>query len=101
MALARDGQSGLALGAWGAVQATCAGVAIAMSGALRDIFSNLATTGALGPALTGAETGYGIVYHIEIMLLFAALIAIGPLAKHAPPPKSNSDGRFGLTEFPT
>ncbi len=101
MALVRDGQSGLALGAWGAVQATCSGVAIAASGALRDTFSALALNGALGRALQGPETGYGIVYHIEIMLLFAALIAIGPLAKHAPEVKPNHDARFGVTEFPT
>jgi MFS transporter, BCD family, chlorophyll transporter len=101
MGLAREGQSGLALGAWGAVQATCAGVAIALSGALRDIFSSLGQSGALGPALSGPEAGYGIVYHIEITLLLAALIAIGPLAKHAPTPKPDSEGRFGLTEFPT
>ena len=37
MALARDGESGLALGAWGAVQATAAGVAIALGGVLRDV----------------------------------------------------------------
>jgi MFS transporter, BCD family, chlorophyll transporter len=108
MALARTGQSGgqsgLALGAWGAVQATCSGIAIALSGALRDIFSGLASSGALGPALNSPATGYGMVYHIEIMLLFAALIAIGPLAKHAPDTQTdtqtNGEG-FGLTEFPT
>ena len=51
MALARDGQSGLALGAWGAVQATAAGVAIALGGILRDCVSALAAQGALGAAL--------------------------------------------------
>ena len=101
MALTRGDGSGMALGVWGAVQATCGGIAIAVSGALRDIFSALATNGSLGPALSGPETGYGIVYHIEIMLLFAALIAIGPLAKHAPDKKTETDDRFGLTEFPT
>lgn len=101
MALARDGQSGLALGAWGAVQATAAGVGIAFGGAMRDLVSSLASKGALGPALSGPATGYTFVYHLEIGLLFAALIAIGPLARHAatqpgaPPPK------FGLAEFPT
>ena len=42
MALARDGHSGLALGAWGAVQATAAGAAIALGGAMRDVVSSLA-----------------------------------------------------------
>jgi MFS transporter, BCD family, chlorophyll transporter len=101
MGLSRGGQSGLALGAWGAVQATCAGIAIAMSGALRDLFSTLSQQGALGPAMSGPEAGYGIVYHLEIMLLIAALIAIGPLAKHAPATQTNDGDRFGLTEFPT
>jgi BCD family chlorophyll transporter-like MFS transporter len=35
--------NGLALGAWGAVQATCAGVAMALGGALRDVRLGLAT----------------------------------------------------------
>jgi MFS transporter, BCD family, chlorophyll transporter len=101
MAMARGGRSGLALGAWGAVQATCSGVAIALSGALRDGFSTLASHGAMGSALNTPATGYGMVYHLEILLLFAALIAIGPLAKHAPQQQPDGDGRFGLTEFPT
>jgi BCD family chlorophyll transporter-like MFS transporter len=104
MALTRNGQSGLALGAWGAVQATCSGIAIAISGGLRDTVSALAQAGHFGPALMGPQTGYGFVYHVEILLLFAALIAIGPLAKHAPAREAANDTvptRFGLTEFPT
>ncbi|MBS0579147.1 MAG: PucC family protein [Proteobacteria bacterium] len=73
--------NGLALGAWGAVQACAAGTAIAISGALRDLFSTLAAHGALGPALTGPAVGYGCVYHIEVVMLFATLIAIGPLVR--------------------
>jgi BCD family chlorophyll transporter-like MFS transporter len=71
--------SGLALGAWGAVQAGAAGVAIALGGALRDVVSALATRGALGPVLDNAAVGYGFVYHLEILLLFAALVVLGPL----------------------
>jgi BCD family chlorophyll transporter-like MFS transporter len=100
MALARKGNSGLALGAWGAVQATASGVAIAMGGALRDIVSELATSGALGPALTGPATGYAFVYQLEVFLLFATLAVIGPLAafkRHDAEGKS----RFGLAEFPS
>ena len=92
--------SGLALGAWGAVQATAAGLGIALGGALRDIVSELAMNGALGPALIAPTTGYGFVYHVEIALLFATLVAIGPLVRPAgerrPPPAT----RFGLAEFP-
>lgn len=81
MARERNGETGLALGAWGAVQATSAGVAIALGGAVRDGVSGLAIHGSLGPALVGAATGYGAVYQIEIILLFATLIAIGPLVR--------------------
>jgi BCD family chlorophyll transporter-like MFS transporter len=81
MARERNGETGLALGAWGAVQATSAGIAIALGGAVRDGVTSLAVHGSLGPALTGAATGYGAVYQIEIVLLFATLVAIGPLVR--------------------
>ena len=83
MALARDGESGLALGTWGAVQATAAGGGIALGGGIRDAVSSLASSGALGRALTDPSTGYSVVYHIEIALLFATLVAIGPLVRTA------------------
>ncbi|WP_085340011.1 BCD family MFS transporter [Aquidulcibacter paucihalophilus] len=111
MALARDGQqSGLALGAWGGVQATAAGIGIALGGGIRDLGTQLSGSGALGPAFSGQVTSYGLVYHLEIGLLFAALVAIGPLAKHAPGASkireaqeltNNGEHRFGLAEFPT
>lgn len=100
MARADDGANGLALGAWGAVQASAAGLAIALGGALRDIISELAERGLLGSALNVPSTGYSFVYHLEIALLFAALVAIGPLVRRAwtaPVPP----GRFGLAQFPT
>ncbi|MDP3821945.1 MAG: BCD family MFS transporter [Burkholderiales bacterium] len=101
MNLETHGQSGLALGAWGAVQASAAGIAIAMGGGLRDVISNLATQGALGPALTSPSVGYSFVYHLEIGLLFATLIAIGPLVRTARrEPHPQPAGRFGLAELP-
>jgi len=100
MALARDGGSGLALGAWGAVQASAAGLAIAFGGAFRDAISGLAAQGALGEALTGPATGYAFVYHVEIALLFATLAAIGPLVRPANETRPNAQPRFGLAEFP-
>jgi BCD family chlorophyll transporter-like MFS transporter len=99
MELAERTASGLALGAWGAVQATAAGVAIAFGGILRDIVSGLAESGSLGPALTGPATGYGMVYHVEIGLLFATLIALGPLVRrpeHSVSPRE----AFGISDFP-
>jgi BCD family chlorophyll transporter-like MFS transporter len=99
MALAPQDGSGLALGAWGAVQATTAGVAIALGGAIRDVAGGLAEAGTLGPALATPATGYGVVYHIEIALLFCTLVAIGPLVRTTrerhPEPR-----RLGLAELP-
>jgi BCD family chlorophyll transporter-like MFS transporter len=81
MAKAGPEDTGLALGAWGAVQASAAGLAIAASGILRDLGAHLAESGRLGEALNLPSTGYLIVYHLEIALLFATLLAIGPLVR--------------------
>lgn len=98
MGLNKTADTGLALGAWGAVQATSAGLSIALSGVLRDFCGALAARGALGPALTGPAVGYGSVYTIELILLFATLIAIGPLARQSHP--AGAQSQFGLAEFP-
>lgn len=101
MALARDGQSGLALGAWGAVQATSAGAAIALGGLIRDGVGALAQNGSLGVALQSPATGYGIVYNIEILLLFATLIAIGPLVGSQRSARTSYQQKFGLADMPS
>ena len=83
------------------MQATAAGLAIALGGAMRDVVSALATQGALGPALTSPATGYSVVYHIEIALLFATLVAIGPLDPACATSLATSrQSKFGLAEFP-
>ncbi len=79
MRAAPPGEAGLALGAWGAVQATAAGLAVMGGGVLRDLVAGLASRGALGPALVDPAVGYVFVYQLEIVLLFATLVAIGPL----------------------
>jgi BCD family chlorophyll transporter-like MFS transporter len=84
---AGKGQAGLALGAWGAVQATAAGAAIAAGSLIRDVVGSAATTGAFGEALDAIATGYGAVYFIEIVLLFLTLVVIGPLVRHAGAPQ--------------
>lgn len=81
MSLAPKNQSGLALGAWGAVQATAAGVAMALSGTLRDI-----VTAAIGASqeiwgVTGAAGGYIAVYGLEIALLLVTIAATVPLIR--------------------
>lgn len=101
MARERNGESGLALGAWGAVQATASGIAIAMGGAIADAVSDLGSAGYLGAALSRPESGYGVVYHIEVGLLFATLIAVGPLVRAIPQARAQvSNANFGLAEFP-
>jgi BCD family chlorophyll transporter-like MFS transporter len=79
----RPEDRGLALGAWGATQATAAGLAIACSGILHDAAAALALSGQLGEALNGPATGYAVVYAIEIILLIATIVAIGPLVRYA------------------
>ena len=100
MELAKNAQAGLALGAWGAVGASATGGGIALGGALRDVMAELAAQGRLGPALMGADTGYLIVYHVEIALLFATLAAIGPLVRTAGDASRQTPAHLGLADFP-
>jgi BCD family chlorophyll transporter-like MFS transporter len=100
MMLCRDGYSGLVVGAWGAVQATCAGLGIALGGALRDVVSSAALHGSYGPVLVTPITGYVSVYLIEISLLFATLIAIGPLARFTADETPKGQG-LELAQFPS
>jgi BCD family chlorophyll transporter-like MFS transporter len=62
-------QAGLALGAWGAVQATCAGMAMAFGGVLRDAVANW----------SDSATGYTTVYTLEVLLLCGTLALMLPL----------------------
>jgi BCD family chlorophyll transporter-like MFS transporter len=83
MNLAPDDQRGLALGAWGAVQASAAGVAVALGGIIRDVVSGLAAQNSLSWSGTGPASGYLIVYSIEIILLLATVVATAPLMRPA------------------
>ena len=86
-------QTGLALGAWGAVQATVAGVAVAVGGIGRDVVNALAEQGSFGAALAGPATGYTAVYGIEIALLIATICVMGALINE----RSRPAGVNGLT----
>lgn len=98
----QTGGAGIALGAWGAAQATAAGLSIFLGGAIRDIVGHLAESGALGPALTDPNLGYSFVYHAEIGLLFLTLVVLGPLVRVRPLTATPNFGdRFGIAEFPT
>lgn len=100
MSLERKEFVGLALGAWGAVQATAAGLSIAFGGASRDFVSSLASQGALGSTLAVPVTGYSFVYYLEICLLFVTLVAIGPLVRRATLSAPATPERFGLADLP-
>jgi MFS transporter, BCD family, chlorophyll transporter len=93
--------AGLALGAWGAVQATCAGLGMGAGGLIRDLVGYLAATGALGQALTGPSIGYLFVYHIELLTLFLGMAVIGPLAGYRKAEEGQGNANnFGMSEFP-
>ena len=68
---APPGQAGLALGAWGAVQASTAGAAMALGGILRDLVAQF----------TDSATAYSTVYSIEVVLLLLTVLIMNPLVK--------------------
>ncbi|NEV80373.1 MFS transporter, partial [Rhodopseudomonas sp. BR0C11] len=100
MAVASGSDSGMALGTWGAVQATAAGGGILLGGGIRDAVASLASDGMLGAVLSGPAIGYCFVYYIEIALLFATLVAVGPLVRTTRTNYAQSSAKFGLAEFP-
>ncbi len=81
MNLAPENQRGLALGAWGAVQATAAGIALALGGIIRDIVDSLADNNVFPSLLSGPAIGYTTVYSIEVVLLITTLLAMVPLLR--------------------
>ncbi|MEM8570084.1 MAG: PucC family protein [Pseudomonadota bacterium] len=68
-------QVGLSLGAWGAVQATSAGVGVALAGVVRDTFVSLSAFAGLPP-----HSPYNIVFIAEIACLALAILVALPLA---------------------
>ena len=81
MNLAPKDQAGLALGAWGAVQATAAGVAVAFGGIGRDVVQSMADAHVLPTRWSGPASGYIAVYSLEVLLLLATLAAMAPLIR--------------------
>ena len=93
---------GLALGAWGAAQATAAGLSTLIGGAVRDVVNQIALSGAWGTALNDPATGYSVVYHTEIALLFITLAVLGPLlSRKRQAPFYKKPTGLGLADFPT
>ena len=81
-------QRGLALGAWGAVQASAAGLAVALGGVIRDVVAAAAAAHPLLPAIGAAATGYTAVYAIELALLLVTVVAMARLTRPQHPPGS-------------
>jgi BCD family chlorophyll transporter-like MFS transporter len=85
-------QAGLALGAWGAVQATSAGVAVALGGILRDVVQALVVdAGLLGPDLARPAVAYAAVYALEILLLLATVAVMASLTTPPRRPSASAD----------
>jgi BCD family chlorophyll transporter-like MFS transporter len=81
MRMEGSGFIGLALGAWGAVQSTGAGLAMFLGGALRDGVSQWQIRAAWSAEFADPALGYSVVYHVEMLLLFVTLVIIGPLVR--------------------
>ena len=73
-------QIGLALGSWGAVQTTAAGIAIAAGGVVRDLLTMLPAAQEFGPAAP-----YLPVFAFEMVLLTLAMIVAYPMLGRAAP----------------
>ncbi len=98
MSLPHQGEHGLALGVWGAVQATSAGVAMAAAGAMRDWVSAATENSQVRLSDPVPGLGYVSTYAIAVVGLFVLLVVLGPLAAKrrdevVPMP-------FGIAEFP-
>lgn len=92
--------SGMALGAWGATQATAGGLSMLLGASLKDVLATALQAGTHGAAPADAVLPYTCVYHFEIALLFMAVVAIGPLVAHNRQSVAATPARFGLAEFP-
>ena len=82
MNYAPPNQSGLALGAWGAVQASATGVGVGLGGVIRDMVASS----------SGPTNGYVAVYTCELALLVAAILVMLPMLRisvSAPKPQYN------------
>lgn len=81
-AASRD-RIGLSLGAWGAVQATAAGIGVAAAGIVRDIIIGLDGLGG-----NAAVAPYNTVFTVEIVFLCVAAVVLWPLGRKARPDRT-------------
>jgi MFS transporter, BCD family, chlorophyll transporter len=94
MNFAPKGKAGLALGAWGAVQASAAGLGVALGGALRDVISHNRVL----ESVFGAASGYSLVFILEMVLLLAALATLAPLLRR---PGIGAPAHAAVSRYPT
>jgi BCD family chlorophyll transporter-like MFS transporter len=85
---APENQRGLALGAWGAVQATAAGLAVIIGGIARDLVNMWSARDVFGNGALGPATGYAFVYGIEVALLIVTLFSMIPLLRPRAPQRA-------------
>lgn len=76
MSRAPRDQVGLALGAWGAAQATALGVAVLAGGVLRDLSQSALEGWRADSAATSPVAGYAFVYGLEMLLLAATWLVL-------------------------
>lgn len=74
-------QAGLALGAWGAVQTTSLGVAMAMSGVIRDLVNTALDASGSVSGQEAAAGGFIAVYSLEILLLIVTVVATSQIIR--------------------
>ena len=74
MRSAKRHQIGLALGTWGAVQATAAGLGVAIAGIVRDVILSVSAQDGIS-----AHVPYNAVFAIEVVFLALACATLIPL----------------------
>lgn len=90
-------QAGIAIGAWGSVQATAAGLAMAFSGVIRDGVNAIFTSNDPKSVIVG----YNAVYGLEIVLLIVTLWATIPLVRRRIGGSAYQPDARGLTVAPS
>ena len=87
MRAAPRNQNGLALGTWGAVQATAAGVGVALAGIVRDVILSASDDRVVAPHMP-----YNAVFLIEVVfLLLACAILLPAVVKRGYTPRPKAD----------
>ena len=82
---------GLALGSWGAVQATAAGIGVALAGIVPDVVVGLDSAGTLA-----SYTPYNTVFGLEIVFLLIAVVIAVPVARGQLPADTSDPDRVSI-----